>query len=149
MQLKFMTQRCMSESAFPVCAVHVAKKVPGFARLDPMCLRTTWSGRKCMWTSRGCLVQGASARSQFVALAYNARQYLNCCRQLQRGADTVPEEIQTMWAKAVSGNCRAAKTALFQKWLKAAGDYGRLPGCMQCTWVVVCTWSNMSANKPN
>ena len=75
---------------------------------------------------------------QFVASAWgnvsmrvDQLMLLNCCRQLQRGAETVPEEIQTMWAKAVSSNCRAAKTALFQKWLLAGGDYAMLPGCMQ------------------
>ncbi|OLQ15727.1 hypothetical protein AK812_SmicGene122 [Symbiodinium microadriaticum] len=47
-------------------------------------------------------------------------------RQMTRAGKDVPAEIQTMWAKAVSGNCKAAKTMLFQKWLSAGKDYAQL-----------------------
>ena len=37
----------------------------------------------------------------------------------------VPPEVSTLWAKAVASNCRAAKTALFRKWLQSGKEFGR------------------------
>ena len=40
----------------------------------------------------------------------------------------VPDEIFSLWQKAVQTNCRSAKTQLFYKWLEAGKDYGRCFG---------------------
>ena len=50
-------------------------------------------------------------------------------RQLKSKVTPVPQEIRTMWQRAVSANCKAAKTALFQKWLTAGKDYAQLLVC--------------------
>ena len=75
-----------------------------------------------------CL-QEAASRKLFAKSACARYQHAHYIRQLQKGGSEVPEEIQTMWAKAVSTNSKTAKTALFQKWLQGGTDYAQSFGC--------------------
>ena len=43
---------------------------------------------------------------------------------------TIPAEVSALWQRAIKANCRAAKTALFYKWLEAGSDRARKLGCI-------------------
>ena len=52
-----------------------------------------------------------------------------CRRNMTGGVKEIPAEVSALWQRAIKANCRAAKTALFYKWLEAGADWARILGC--------------------
>ena len=83
-------------------------------------------GRACTHASRGGLHVWTFLIMCTCVCEY---EHVASLRQLTKGTD-VPDELQALWAKACSSNCRAAKSSLFGKWIAAGKNFGRLLQCI-------------------
>lgn len=71
----------------------------------------------------------AQAATPIVPVSYNERQALQGefkRRIKEPEANNIPTEIVTLWEDLVKNNRKAAKTALFEKWLHAGKDWSLL-----------------------